>query len=297
MSHEITLDGSVYVSSKRAAEIAGYAQDYVGQLARSGKIDARRVGGLWYIKHDSLLQHKEKADAYVPTPPQKTKAEFKSTLGESFIGDDGMTYVSASRGAEISGYNQDYIGQLARESKIPSHQVGNRWYVGLEELKRHKKEKDALLAAVQADSVGIQKPLVSQDVEEEQEPEDVDLHFNYRPESVQDPFATTGAMRERRTEYVEAQEDEEITENEPEEDTVIPIRVVRAVSPTRINPERNPRKNPLSGISSKFIVIPGLILIVVVLLFLNRGTVVSIARGVLDGSTIFAKEIHYQRSR
>lgn len=68
---------------------------------------------------------------------------------------EGKEYVSASRAAKITGYNQDYVGQLARGGKIPSKQIGNRWYVDSAALVQHKAEKDALLAAVQADSVGI----------------------------------------------------------------------------------------------------------------------------------------------
>ncbi len=41
--NELTLDGKTYVSSRRAAEITGYAKDYVGQLCREGHVEARLV--------------------------------------------------------------------------------------------------------------------------------------------------------------------------------------------------------------------------------------------------------------
>ena len=68
---------------------------------------------------------------------------------------DGNEYVSAVRAAEITGYHQDYVGQLARENRVLSRQVGSRWYVERSGIVEHKKEKDALLGAVQANSVGI----------------------------------------------------------------------------------------------------------------------------------------------
>ncbi|KKU77037.1 MAG: hypothetical protein UY04_C0064G0003 [Parcubacteria group bacterium GW2011_GWA2_47_7] len=103
MADEIVVDNKKYISSKRAAEISGYAQDYIGQLARSGQIDAQRVGGLWFISMDSLTSYKVKADTFKPQPP------------------------TAHPQKELES-----IVTLA-----------------------HKKEKDALLAAVQTAAVGL----------------------------------------------------------------------------------------------------------------------------------------------
>ncbi|HVW82883.1 MAG TPA: hypothetical protein VHC68_03000 [Candidatus Paceibacterota bacterium] len=52
--NEITLDGKIYVSSKRAAEITGYAKDYVGQLCREGRVEARLIGRNWYVLKDAI---------------------------------------------------------------------------------------------------------------------------------------------------------------------------------------------------------------------------------------------------
>lgn len=56
--NELTLDGKTYVSSKRAAEITGYAKDYVGQLCREGRVEARLVGRNWYILESALREHR-----------------------------------------------------------------------------------------------------------------------------------------------------------------------------------------------------------------------------------------------
>jgi hypothetical protein len=53
----IELDGKKYISSKSAAKLAGYTQDYVGQLARAGKILATRVGRSWYVEKNALFEH------------------------------------------------------------------------------------------------------------------------------------------------------------------------------------------------------------------------------------------------
>ncbi|MGB4076414.1 MAG: hypothetical protein WBK28_01780 [Minisyncoccia bacterium] len=55
---EITIDGKTYISSKRAASITGYAKDYVGQLCREGRIEARLIGRSWYVYEPSLEAHR-----------------------------------------------------------------------------------------------------------------------------------------------------------------------------------------------------------------------------------------------
>jgi hypothetical protein len=152
MSDEIAVGDLTYVSSKRASEISGYAQDYIGQLARKGFIEAKRVGGLWYVHMDSLDSYKTQPDALQTVSREDQEDRSEPDVLVSF---DGKDYISANRASKITGYNQDYVGQLARSGKILARQVGNRWYVDRDGLLSHKSEKDALLAAVQVAAVGI----------------------------------------------------------------------------------------------------------------------------------------------
>lgn len=145
------IQGKDYISSKRASELSGYAQDYIGQLARKGLIGAQRVGGLWFVSMDSLTEYKSHVEAYVPQLPERNDAPDVDSL----VSFDGKDHVSSARAAKITGYHPDYVGQLARTGAVISRQVGNRWYVDREAILSHKHEKDGLLAAVQAQSVGI----------------------------------------------------------------------------------------------------------------------------------------------
>lgn len=154
MSDEIQVGGVSFVPSKRAAEVSGYKQDYVGQLCRAGLIDAKRINGLWYVNLDSLYGYKQKADSYIPQPPRQSGSSNRKDP-ETIVSFDGKEHISASRAAEITGYSQDYVGQLARTEKVLSRQVGSRWYVERAAVLTHKAEKDALLAEVQAQAVGI----------------------------------------------------------------------------------------------------------------------------------------------
>jgi hypothetical protein len=56
--NELTLDGKTYVSSKRAAEMTGYAKDYVGQMCREGRVEARLVGRNWYVLKSGIEKHR-----------------------------------------------------------------------------------------------------------------------------------------------------------------------------------------------------------------------------------------------
>lgn len=55
---ELTLGDKTYISSKYAAKITGYAKDYVGQLCREGRVDARLVGRNWYVLESSIREHR-----------------------------------------------------------------------------------------------------------------------------------------------------------------------------------------------------------------------------------------------
>lgn len=213
MQQEVNLGGAIYISSKRAAEITGYTQDYIGQLARGGHIRAQRISGLWYVVEESLRDYKAKADAFKPTPPPY-EPPIDMDASVSF---DGRDYISAQRAAIITGYHQDYVGQLARSGKIASRQVGTRWYVDREGLVAHKKHNDALLAAVQAQSVGLarERPV------HEESSDRVEPHFKYISES--DPVLP--ALEKRSS---ESPDPETVTEEHSgDEVNEIPIRIIR----------------------------------------------------------------------
>lgn len=55
---ELTIGDKIYVSSKKASKITGYAKDYVGQLCREGRVEARLVGRNWYVLESSLMEHR-----------------------------------------------------------------------------------------------------------------------------------------------------------------------------------------------------------------------------------------------
>lgn len=75
MEH-ISVNGEKYVKASSIARELGYTADYVGQLARSGKIDAQLVGRSWYVNERSIREHKR--DRY-----RSTAAKSREALRES----------------------------------------------------------------------------------------------------------------------------------------------------------------------------------------------------------------------
>lgn len=76
---EITIEGKVYISSKQAAKITGYAKDYVGQLCREGRVEARHIGRNWYVLEDSIREHRFGAPEEKPVEvPNRTESVIDS---------------------------------------------------------------------------------------------------------------------------------------------------------------------------------------------------------------------------
>ena len=55
----ITVDGEEYTKASILAELFGYTSDYIGQLCRANKVDAKLVGRSWYVNEYSLGKHKD----------------------------------------------------------------------------------------------------------------------------------------------------------------------------------------------------------------------------------------------
>ncbi|MFA7302319.1 MAG: helix-turn-helix domain-containing protein [Candidatus Paceibacterota bacterium] len=78
---EITLEDKKYVSSKQAAKLTGYAKDYVGQLCREGRVQARLVGRAWYVLESSILDHRFGSPSdEVESPRVAANVQYASSL-------------------------------------------------------------------------------------------------------------------------------------------------------------------------------------------------------------------------
>lgn len=72
---ELTIGDKTYISSKVAAKVTGYAKDYIGQLCREGRVEARLVGRNWYVLEPSIREHRFGKDEDQLDTAQKTQKE------------------------------------------------------------------------------------------------------------------------------------------------------------------------------------------------------------------------------
>jgi len=58
----IFVEGNRYVSAKRAAEITGYTSDYIGQIAREGKIRSKKIGRIRFVEEGEVKNYTLESD-------------------------------------------------------------------------------------------------------------------------------------------------------------------------------------------------------------------------------------------
>lgn len=148
-----------YVSSSRAAQLTTYTQDYIGQLCRDGRIDCKRLAGEWQVRLDTLLAYKARFNPDFGNRVTESSSTSSHTIAESHeevIEEGGRKYIASAVATRLTGYTQDYIGQLARSGVVEGKKVGRKWFIDRQSLLQHKEHNDSLLAALQAQSVGVQ---------------------------------------------------------------------------------------------------------------------------------------------
>jgi hypothetical protein len=60
---KISFGNREYVKASQAAKRFRYTQDYIGQLCRAKKVDARLVGRVWYVNLESITQYRKSKHA------------------------------------------------------------------------------------------------------------------------------------------------------------------------------------------------------------------------------------------
>lgn len=157
MKHILIFQGRKYISSKRASKVSDYSSDYIGQLCRSGKLDAKMFGHTWFITEESLGRHMgtvSSPDAFKARIDNLQKGSKKTSSGlngDASETDESVGRISGRRAAELTGYSADYIGQLCRSGKLDAKMIGHTWYVSQSSLYEYvrKLEEDQRAAEFQ----------------------------------------------------------------------------------------------------------------------------------------------------
>ena len=87
---KVTLNGKVYERSAVVAKRHGYTSDYMGQLSRSGKVDAELVGRSWYVHSPSVEAYKQGIDE--PEVCDENESQSDDTAHTTVQTDDKESY-------------------------------------------------------------------------------------------------------------------------------------------------------------------------------------------------------------
>lgn len=97
------FSGTLYISSKRAAKELRYTKDYVGQLCRARKVDAKLVGRTWYVNRDALYEHRAEVERQWREMGSAEKVTRDNEYGLEQNTDDASMALSAThRGGNVS---------------------------------------------------------------------------------------------------------------------------------------------------------------------------------------------------
>ena len=85
MSQPLYFEGKKFISSKRASELGSYTQDYIGQLIRSKKIEARMIGRSWFVSEESLLNYQQSFNGEISGRPEIDSEKIKTISGDEIV--------------------------------------------------------------------------------------------------------------------------------------------------------------------------------------------------------------------
>ncbi len=211
---EILIGEKVYISSKRAAKLTGYAKDYVGQLCREGRVPARLVGRGWYVLESAIQDHRFGA----PTPledviKEEQKVEEtpevlpKTWESPRYEASDGENLPSINR---LRTNMEQVAAPTSDVEEKPAQNLEDSWQTWFSRIGQGETPTPTLSAPTQ--------PVRTFDVEEELEKEvEVETDEEGREGEVHIPIHTIYDLPPQIVMPVAVQE---IEENEPEREVV-----------------------------------------------------------------------------
>ncbi len=194
---EILIGEKVYISSKRAAQLTGYAKDYIGQLCREGRVPARLVGRGWYVLESAIQDHRFGA----PTPLEDViKEESKVEETPEIL---PKTWESpryeASEGEDLPSVNRlraNMEQEQIVETEKPSQNLEDSWQTWFSRIGQTVPTSDVVVEEPEE----LEKE-VETEVEEREEEVQVPIHTIYDlPSQIVMPVAVQEEIEENESE-------------------------------------------------------------------------------------------------
>ncbi len=122
----IDISGIRYLKATDAAKKVGYTTDYVGQLARGGKVDAKQIGRAWYVSEEDILAHKKGNHR---STKQKSHEVFQKTIAHSERAIYNSVYSPETRATWMPEYRKRLLDTSVTYEKdstplVPQKMVG-----------------------------------------------------------------------------------------------------------------------------------------------------------------------------
>lgn len=92
MRNSLILQDKNYISAKRVQELFGYSSDYVGQLCRLGKIEAKMIGRTWFVTEKSIIDHKLSVNELIRDKNKEKRKLSKKIYNDSVKNEAHVSY-------------------------------------------------------------------------------------------------------------------------------------------------------------------------------------------------------------
>ncbi len=172
---ELTIGDKVYISSKGAAKLTGYAKDYIGQLCREGRVEARLVGRNWYVLEASIREHRF-GEEPEPIKDEKEVLPVPETAGTPWVEPEYI--VETPSFIPVLSLKPEVVEEVQSPVVADMQSAWNEWFSGKSTEPKVEAAEEVLEVAPE------EEPIVSEEIPEEpvvfeeEEPveEEIQLH-------------------------------------------------------------------------------------------------------------------------
>jgi hypothetical protein len=167
----ISVGGKNYIKASVAARDLGYTADYVGQLCRSGKIDAELVGRTWYVHKPSIQSHRS-------TRYRSVKTKSVESLREELKKPEALHFYTFTKVTSPSYSNDDaeLIPAVNKEGiRSASLEVG---LADAAPVKIKKEKEEYTFNATELPEIKFRGKLTVSDAEDQESVEGESVHIH-----------------------------------------------------------------------------------------------------------------------
>lgn len=123
----LIINGKTYISSRRAGEIFGYTNDYIGQLARAGKIESTIVGRSRYVDYSSISDYVRIANGAIKRLDRNIEAQIAPSISSRSLDiipvakvvDESKTNYASTKDRKLISVHQINSSVIVKDICLP----------------------------------------------------------------------------------------------------------------------------------------------------------------------------------